>query len=512
MGCGFVAVVPEADAADAAALLAGHHPGAAAHRHGHRPGRHGERPGRRAPRRLTALDACRLRPGGADADAGREPWPRPSPAPTRTRPSPCGTPGARRGTRRCATGSCSRTRRWSSGSPTARSASCPPGATWTTSSRPAWRRSCARWTASTPAKGATLEQFLWTRVHGAVLDELRKHDWAPRSVRRGLRAAGDAADHFTAIHGRHPTREELADATGMTVAELRALHDDAARAEVGSLNVPVRADDHQVVERIDTLEDRAPGEDPLDVAAGEQAQDTFRAGVHAAARARAGPRRPALRRGADPAGGRPGHRDLREPRLAAPHAAAHPAPRRARRRARALRHRLGGVSRARRRGRARGAPATRTPAARARRAPAGRAGRRPRPPRRWPRGRAAGPPPRPWAAPPTGAAPAASAASRRAATPVSPSSHRSPTRQDGSGRPRSRATSRSAPKASTIAFERRSTAKRSRSRPGTPRTAASTASVVSCARRSTRKPSRRRRSTGPSRPCSAAALTARQAG
>jgi RNA polymerase sigma factor FliA len=128
-----------------------------------------------------------------------------------------------------------------------------------------------------PAKGATLEQFLWTRVHGAVLDELRKHDWAPRSVRRGLRAAGDAADHFTAIHGRHPSREELADATGMTVTELRALHDDAARAEVGSLNVPVRADDHQVVERIDTLEDRAPGDDPLDVAAGEQAQDTFRA-------------------------------------------------------------------------------------------------------------------------------------------------------------------------------------------------------------------------------------------
>jgi len=35
-----------------------------------------------------------------------------------------------------------------------------------------------------PAKGATLEQFLWTRIHGAVLDELRRQDWAPRSVRR----------------------------------------------------------------------------------------------------------------------------------------------------------------------------------------------------------------------------------------------------------------------------------------------------------------------------------------
>src|SRR4051812_45584898 len=35
-----------------------------------------------------------------------------------------------------------------------------------------------------PSKGATLEQFLWTRTPGGVLDELRRQDWAPRSVRR----------------------------------------------------------------------------------------------------------------------------------------------------------------------------------------------------------------------------------------------------------------------------------------------------------------------------------------
>jgi RNA polymerase sigma factor for flagellar operon FliA len=35
-----------------------------------------------------------------------------------------------------------------------------------------------------PSKGATLEQYAWTRIHGAVLDELRRLDWAPRSVRR----------------------------------------------------------------------------------------------------------------------------------------------------------------------------------------------------------------------------------------------------------------------------------------------------------------------------------------
>ena len=62
-----------------------------------------------------------------------------------------------------------------------------------------------------PAKGATLEQFAWTRIHGAVLDELRRQDWAPRSLRRWERDIHKAREQFTALHGRRPSREELAD-------------------------------------------------------------------------------------------------------------------------------------------------------------------------------------------------------------------------------------------------------------------------------------------------------------
>ena len=55
-----------------------------------------------------------------------------------------------------------------------------------------------------PAKGATLEQFAWTRIHGAVLDELRRQDWAPRSLRRWERDIARAREQFTALHGRRP--------------------------------------------------------------------------------------------------------------------------------------------------------------------------------------------------------------------------------------------------------------------------------------------------------------------
>ena len=66
-----------------------------------------------------------------------------------------------------------------------------------------------------PEKGATLEQYAWTRIHGAVLDELRRQDWAPRSVRRWERDIEKAAETFTALHGRRPTSDELADALGI---------------------------------------------------------------------------------------------------------------------------------------------------------------------------------------------------------------------------------------------------------------------------------------------------------
>src|ERR1700728_2891592 len=70
-----------------------------------------------------------------------------------------------------------------------------------------------------PDKGATLEQYAWTRIHGAVLDELRRHDWAPRSLRRAERAINSAQQSFAAEHERQPSRGELAAAVGMSAGE-----------------------------------------------------------------------------------------------------------------------------------------------------------------------------------------------------------------------------------------------------------------------------------------------------
>ena len=127
-----------------------------------------------------------------------------------------------------------------------------------------------------PEKGATLEQFAWTRIHGAVLDELRRQDWAPRSLRRWERDIARARDQFTTIQGRRPTREELADALSISVEELRRREDDISVSDVTSLNTLVISDDETTVERIDTLADGDFKLDPEHQAANSEAKAKFR--------------------------------------------------------------------------------------------------------------------------------------------------------------------------------------------------------------------------------------------
>ena len=127
-----------------------------------------------------------------------------------------------------------------------------------------------------PAKGATLEQFAWTRIHGAVLDELRRQDWAPRSVRRWERDISRAREQFSGIHGRRPTREEIADSLSITVEDLRRREDDIAVSGVTSLNTLVISDDETTVERIDTLAGTEIDGDPEHSALATEAKHRFR--------------------------------------------------------------------------------------------------------------------------------------------------------------------------------------------------------------------------------------------
>ena len=128
-----------------------------------------------------------------------------------------------------------------------------------------------------PAKGAMLEQFAWMRIHGAMIDELRRYDWAPRSLRRSERELHSARERFVALHGRVPTRLELSAALGRSERELAALLADLGRSEVTSLNTLVLTDEDPPTERIDTVLSADRDLDPEYAAVRRHALTRFRA-------------------------------------------------------------------------------------------------------------------------------------------------------------------------------------------------------------------------------------------
>lgn len=127
-----------------------------------------------------------------------------------------------------------------------------------------------------PDKGATLEQYAWTRVHGAVLDELRRHDWAPRSVRRWERDVERAVEDFAGVHGRRPSQEELAASLGCSPEELRAHREDIARSDLTSLNAVVLSDESTEIERVETVASSDERLDPEAAAIRSAASHRFR--------------------------------------------------------------------------------------------------------------------------------------------------------------------------------------------------------------------------------------------
>jgi RNA polymerase sigma factor for flagellar operon FliA len=84
-------------------------------------------------------------------------------------------------------------------------------------------------------------------------------------------------ERFNAIHGRSPSRTELADLLAITPTELDALISDLDRSEVGSLNATVAGDDENPAERMDILPSLDRDSDPEHSAMREGAVARFRA-------------------------------------------------------------------------------------------------------------------------------------------------------------------------------------------------------------------------------------------
>ena len=78
-------------------------------------------------------------------------------------------------------------------------------------------------------RGASFETYAGIRIRGAMLDALRKLDWAPRSVHRKARAAATAMREVEARTGREASDADVAAQLGVPLAEYQRHRAGCAR-------------------------------------------------------------------------------------------------------------------------------------------------------------------------------------------------------------------------------------------------------------------------------------------
>lgn len=124
----------------------------------------------------------------------------------------------------------------------------------------------------TSGRGASFETYAGIRIRGAMLDALRKLDWAPRSVHRKSRAAAAALRAVEAVRGGEASDTEVAAYMGVSLGEYQQIIREAVSCQL------LRLDDGEEggESALDRLRDDSA--DPFE----EAADDSVRRAVIAA--------------------------------------------------------------------------------------------------------------------------------------------------------------------------------------------------------------------------------------
>lgn len=85
-------------------------------------------------------------------------------------------------------------------------------------------------------KGAKFETYASLRIRGSILDQIRKMDWVPRSLRQKQKQLDAAYQKLESMSGRAPDDEEMAAELGISVEELEELQNQTKVSSLVSLD------------------------------------------------------------------------------------------------------------------------------------------------------------------------------------------------------------------------------------------------------------------------------------
>jgi RNA polymerase sigma factor for flagellar operon FliA len=82
------------------------------------------------------------------------------------------------------------------------------------------------------SKGASFETYAGIRIRGAMLDDIRKGDWTPRSVHRNSRMISEKIAELEAELGRDVKDLEVAEALGVSVEQYHTMLNEANAGKI----------------------------------------------------------------------------------------------------------------------------------------------------------------------------------------------------------------------------------------------------------------------------------------
>jgi RNA polymerase sigma factor for flagellar operon FliA len=114
-----------------------------------------------------------------------------------------------------------------------------------------------------PTAGTSFETYARLRIRGAVVDELRRMDWVPRSVHSKARKVQGVMREIEQKKGRVATEEEMAKGLKISVEEYREWLDEIRPATFVCLDASYSNEYDDALSQYESLPDLRQ-EDPLD--------------------------------------------------------------------------------------------------------------------------------------------------------------------------------------------------------------------------------------------------------
>ena len=105
-------------------------------------------------------------------------------------------------------------------------------------------------------QGNKFETYAVTRIRGAIMDELRKLDWAPRLLRKRAKEVERTCRDLEEKLGRMATDDEVAQALNVSLDDLNAIYSELNATAFLSLDEVWQNDDgNKPISRLQTIED-----------------------------------------------------------------------------------------------------------------------------------------------------------------------------------------------------------------------------------------------------------------